>query len=140
MPLPNPNPVIIPPTPEQDFTDLWLYNIIIHAPSVDSGLIRIETLPYNADNQHIASGNYMVPIVTDQLWNAVNEVPEVEAAMNAIFAAIEPLRAWIDAQQTPVEEIVAPDDAYIEEPEQAPLDEQPSIVVEDSPIEAEVVE
>jgi hypothetical protein len=36
-------------------------------------------------------------------------------------------------------EIVAPDDAYIEEPE-TPLDEQPSIVVEDSPIEAEVVE
>jgi hypothetical protein len=31
-------------------------------------------------------------------------------------------------------------DEYVEEPEQAPLDEQPSIVVEDSPIEAEVVE
>jgi hypothetical protein len=29
---------------------------------------------------------------------------------------------------------------YVEEPEQAPPDEQPSIVVEDSPIEAEVVE
>ena len=104
MTITNPTPIIIPPTPEQEFTDLWLYNIIIHAPSVDSGLIRIETLPYNADNQHIASGDYMVPIVTDQLWNAVNEVPEVAAAMNAIFAAIEPLRAWIDAQQAPVEE------------------------------------
>lgn len=117
MPLPNPNPVIIPPTPEQDFADLWLYNIIIHAPSIDSGLIRIETLPYNGDTQEIASGQYMVPITTDQLWKAVNEVPEVETAMNAIFAAIEPLRNWIDAQhQEPViEEGTITDNVYIED-------------------------
>jgi hypothetical protein len=103
MPLPNPNPVVIPPTPEQDFTDLWLYNIIIHAPSIDSGLIRIETLPYNGDTQEIAGGQYMVPITTDQLWNAVNEVPEVAAAMNAIFAAVEPLRKWIEERNKPIE-------------------------------------
>jgi hypothetical protein len=34
------------------------------------------------------------------LWKAVSEVPEVTAAMNAIFAAIEPLRAWCELQNT----------------------------------------
>ena len=32
-------------------------------------------------------------------WDAVNEVPEVGAAMNAIVAAVAPLRTWIEEQQ-----------------------------------------
>ena len=100
MPIPNPNPVITPSIPSQDFEDLWLYNILIHSPSVSSGLISIETLPYNSEAQQIGPSQYMVPIRTDQLWKAVSEVPEVTAAMNAIFAAIEPLRAWCELQNT----------------------------------------
>jgi hypothetical protein len=103
MPIPNPNPVITPPIPAQDFEDLWLYNISIHSPSVSSGLISVETLPYNSEAQQIGPSKYMVPIYTDQLWKAVSEVPEVAAAMNAIFAAIEPLRAWCELQNTPSE-------------------------------------
>jgi hypothetical protein len=40
-----------------------------------------------------------VPLHTDKLWQAVAEVPEVAAAMEAIFAAVGPLAAWIAAQQ-----------------------------------------
>jgi hypothetical protein len=36
----------------------------------------------------------MVSIQTDDLWKAVNEVPEVAQAMGAIFNAVEALRAW----------------------------------------------
>lgn len=100
MPIPNPNPLVIPPTPEQDYPDLWLYNIGVHAPSTTTGRICIETLPYNSTTQEIGAGQYMVPIQTDQLWKAVAEVPEVAAAMSAIFAAIEPLREWITQQST----------------------------------------
>lgn len=100
MPISNPNPLVIPSTLEQSFSDLWLYNIIIHAPSATSGRVCIETLPYNGDTQEIGSGQYMVPIQTDQLWKAADEVPEVAAAMAAIFAAVEPLRAWIDTNNT----------------------------------------
>jgi hypothetical protein len=100
MPIPNPNPVITPPIPSQDFEDLWLYNILIHSPSVSSGLICVETLPYDSKAQQIGPSQYMVPIRTDQLWKAVSEVPEVAVAMNAIFAAIEPLRAWCELQNT----------------------------------------
>lgn len=99
MPLPNPNPVEIPATEAKSYPDLWLYNIAVHAPTIDSGFVRIETLPCNVAEGTIANGDHMVPIQTDQLWAAVNEVPEVQAAMGAILAAVEPLRAWIAAQE-----------------------------------------
>lgn len=99
MPLPHPNPVEIPATEAKSYPELWLYNIAVHAPTVDSGVIRIETLPCNVATGEIASGDFMVPIQTSDLWAAVNEVPEVQAAMEAIFAAVEPLRAWIASQE-----------------------------------------
>lgn len=99
MPLPNPNPVVIPATEAKSYPDLWLYNIAVHAPTIDSGMIHIQTLPCNVSEGSIANGEFMVPIQTDQLWAAVNEVPEVATAMDAIFAAVEPLRAWIASQE-----------------------------------------
>lgn len=99
MPLPHPNPVEIPATEAKSYPDLWLYNIAVHAPTIASGNIRIETLPCNVEEGTIANGNHMVPIQTDNLWHAVEEVPEVEAAMHAIFSAVEPLRAWIAAHE-----------------------------------------
>lgn len=103
MALSNPNPITIPSTSQQDFSDLWIYNINIHAPSVDSGRINIETLPYNAALQEIGPANYVENIHTDQLWAAVNEVPEVAVAMGAIFNAIGPLRMWIESKNIPQE-------------------------------------
>lgn len=125
MPINNPNPVTIPPTPEVVYPHIWLYNIIIHAPTVNSGRITIETLPYNADTQSIGSGDYVQKIETTEMWRAVSEVPEVQVAMNAIFAAIEPLKNWIDAQNQPP---VVPD-VVVEEPDV--VVEEPDIVVEE---------
>ena len=99
MTLINPTPVVVDPTPSKEFPHLWLYNIRVHAPSVTTGSITIETLPYNSETQEIGSGSNMVSIQTNDLWNAVNEVPEVAQAMGAIFLAIEPLRAWIEAKK-----------------------------------------
>ena len=115
MPLQNPNPIIIPTTAEKSFPHLWLYNINIHAPSINTGRISIETLPYNSDNLEIGAGDMMIPISTDQLWEAVNEVPEVAQAMAAIFAAVEPLRDWTN--KTGIYSIAPPID-----PAPAPLD------------------
>jgi hypothetical protein len=101
MPIVNPNPVIVPPTPEVVYPYIWLYNIMIHAPTIDTGRITIETLPYNADTQSIGSGDYIQTIQTDLLWQAVAEVPEVAAAMQAIIDAVEPLNNWIISQNQP---------------------------------------
>ena len=103
MPIANPNPVTVPSTPEVVYPYIWLYNIIVHAPSTTTGRITIETLPYNGDSQAIGSGEYIQTIQTDQLWKAVAEVPEVAQAMQAIIDAVVPLKNWIDLQnQLPV--------------------------------------
>jgi len=98
MTLSNPTPVTTEPVASKDFPHLWLYNIRVHAPSVTTGSITIETLPYNSETQEIGSGSNMVSIQTDDLWKAVNEVSEVAQAMGAIFNAVEVLRTW-SAQQ-----------------------------------------
>jgi hypothetical protein len=98
MTLTNPNPVVIPPTPQQEFPHLWISDIVVHAPAVDKGFIHIETKPYNQDTKAIGDDSYRTAIRTDDLWRAVNEVPEVAQAMGAIFLAVEPLRAWLANQ------------------------------------------
>lgn len=98
MTLINPTIITTEPIPAKEFPHLWLYNILVHAPSVTTGSITIETLPYNSETQEIGSGSNMVSIQTDDLWKAVNEVPEVAQAMGAIFNAVEVLREW-SAQQ-----------------------------------------
>ena len=103
MPIPNPNPLVIPPTEAKSYPDLWIYGISVHAPAIATGSIRIETLPANMATGEIASGDYMQPLQTDKLWQAAAEVPEVAAAMGAIIAAVGPLAAWIKAQETPSE-------------------------------------
>jgi hypothetical protein len=116
MPIVNPNPVVVPPTPEVVYPYIWLYNIMIHAPAIDTGRITIETLPYNADSQAIGGGDYIQTIQTDQLWKAVAEVPEVAAAMQAIIDAVEPLNNWINLQNQPpvVPEVI--EEPIVEEP------------------------
>jgi hypothetical protein len=120
MPLENPNPIVVPQTPEKAFPHLWIYNIIIHAPSTTTGHITIETLPYNGDEQIIGEGRFVETIHTSDLWEAVNEVPEVAAAMQAIIDAVIPLKNWIDAQNQPpvIPDVVNPDvvNPDVEEP------------------------
>jgi len=109
MALPNPNPTTTPPVEEKTFPDLWLSNISIKAPSLAAGAITIDTIPYNEEEQELGSGQDMVAITTDELWLAVQEVPEVAQAMGAIFAAIDPLRTWVDARAVALAEELAED-------------------------------
>lgn len=99
----HPNPLEIPAVPARVFPHVWLYSVIASVPSMDSGSIRIETLPCNMETGEIAPGDYMAPLATDRLWDAVAQVPEVAAAMSAILAAVGPLHAWIESQSSPTE-------------------------------------
>lgn len=108
MPIPNPTPLIIPPTPGEEYDSLWLHNIMINAPTINSGKIGIETLPYDPTNQKLADISFLTSITTDNLWGAVNEVPEVASAMNAIFMAVDPLIKWIESNQSNESQINVP--------------------------------
>lgn len=97
MILNNEQTIVIPATSEKQFPHLWLKNIHIDARSTNQGHIMIGAAPYNSSTQEIGDGIVKNIFVKD-LWKAVQEVPEVAAAMNAILAAIGPLENWNQSQ------------------------------------------
>lgn len=99
MALPNTTTITKPAIAEKTFPHLWLSSVIVSAPSLTAGKVNIETLPFNGDTGEIGSGADMIAIKTDELWDAVGEVPEVAAAMGAILAAVGPLRDWVAARE-----------------------------------------
>jgi hypothetical protein len=90
--------ITIPASDAKQFPHLWLKNINISSNSADKGLIMISTAPYNSQTKEIGNGTAK-NIMVRNLWKAVEEVPEVAAAMNAILAAVEPLDAWNKLQK-----------------------------------------
>ena len=109
MTITNPTPIVIPPTPQQEFPHLWISDIVVHAPTVDKGFIHIETKPYNQETKAIGADDFRSIIRTDDLWAAVHEVPEVAQAMFAIFAAVDPLRAWLESKKPVVQPVTEPE-------------------------------
>jgi hypothetical protein len=63
--------------------------------------VQIQLLPFDPTVPKIGPGELLENIETDRLWDAVAEVPEVAAAMQSVLDAVEPLRAWIAAQNAP---------------------------------------
>ena len=130
------SPIVIPAIPEKTFSEQWVYNLNVHAPTASTGFVNIELLPYNRDTQEIGAGSLMQPVRTDKLWQAINEVPEVAVAFQAVIDCVEPLRAWIEALNNPV---VVPEPEPVVEPEpviepEPVVEPQPEPVIEPEPV------
>lgn len=97
--IPNPTPVITDPVPSKTYDELWIYSLTAISPTVDSGRISIELLPYNRTLNELGPSDAKVAISTDRFFQALQEVPELAAAFNAVIAAVPATRAWIEAQQ-----------------------------------------
>ena len=101
MPINNTTPVIVPAvsaTPELEYDQLWLTNIVIEARDQTVGQISIQAVPYSTTSGTFADTNEVLLIQTDELWTAVAEVSSVGIAMDAIFTATADLRTWIAAR------------------------------------------
>jgi len=98
MPIIPDQPIVVPPVPGETYTEQWIYNLVVHSPAINSGRVQIQLLPFDPTVPKIGPGELLENIETDRLWDAVAEVPEVAAAMQAVLAAVGPLRAWIAAQ------------------------------------------
>jgi hypothetical protein len=133
MAIPAQNPTTVPAVSAKSFPDLWLYNINIYAPAVNSGRIYIEALPYNPDVQEIGPATGLEVITTNALFEVTYDVPEVGIAYQAIIDAIVPLREWIAARNNPVIPgiiITEPDPVVIPtEPEPEPV-----VITEPDPV------
>ena len=98
MPINNTTPVIVPAvsaSPELEYDQLWLTNIVIEARDQTVGQISIQAVPYSSLSGTFADTNEVLLIQTDELWTAVAEVSSVGIAMDAIFTATTDLRTWI---------------------------------------------
>jgi hypothetical protein len=98
MPIIPDQPIVVPAIPAETYTEQWIYNLVVHSPAINSGRVQIQLLPFDPAVPKIGPGELLENIETDRLWDAVAEVPEVAAAMQAVLAAVGPLRAWIAAQ------------------------------------------
>lgn len=104
MPITPDQPIVVPAVPAETYTEQWIYNLVVHSPAINSGRVQIQLLPFDPLAPKIGPGDLLENIETDRLWDAVANVPEVAAAMQAVLDAIGPLKAWIAAQNAPVPE------------------------------------
>lgn len=96
--LDNPNPITSEPIPAKVFDKLHVYSLSAIQPTADSGSIVVELLPATADGE-LATGD-KVQRISCPLYPALNEVPELAAAFNAVLAAIPATQAWLANQNT----------------------------------------
>lgn len=133
-------PIVVPAVSEKIFSEQWVYNLVVHAPTATSGNVRIELLPYDPVSKEIGPGTLNQPVYTDKLWEAVNAVPEVAVAFQAVIDCVGPLRTWIDAQNAPVvtPPVVVPEPEVVEPTVEEPVVEEPT--AEEPVVEEPVVE
>jgi hypothetical protein len=120
MPIIPDQPIVVPPVPGETYTEQWIYNLVVHSPAINSGRVQIQLLPFDPTVPKIGPGELLENIETDRLWDAVAEVPEVAAAMQAVLDAVGPLRAWIAAQSVAPEPEAEPESESEPEPEPEP--------------------
>ncbi len=95
--LENPSPINTDPVPSKIFDKLHLYTLSAIQPTQDSGSITVELLPATS-NGELANGSF-VQKLSCPLYPAIDEVPELRAAFEAVIAAIPATQAWLTAQE-----------------------------------------
>ena len=95
MNIPSPNPIVFPAAPEKTFPHLWIKRLLLESPAVDEGKMEARFAPYNSDTREIGPSAFDTQFTTEDLWDAINEVPEVAAAYAAILNSVAPMIAWL---------------------------------------------
>lgn len=100
MPIELDEVVVSPPVVEKTYPYLWIYNLIIHAPSPAGARVTLEYYPMAADGELYVQGGVR-KIETNDFFTALQEVPEVATAYQAVMASVLPLKAWVSRPVEP---------------------------------------
>lgn len=96
MPLSLDETVVTQPVESKEYPFVWIYNLIIHAPSpTGSARLLIEYYPMAADGDLYVAGGIR-KIETSNFFECAQQVPEVAAAYTAVLASIAPAKTWIE--------------------------------------------
>lgn len=101
----NDAPVTAPASAEKTFPNLWVANIIIHAPSADVATVTIKTKPFNAATGEIK--DEYLPSISADLWELASpeteggppRVPAAAIAMGAVLDAVKPIKEYLAAKE-----------------------------------------
>jgi hypothetical protein len=97
--LTNPTPIVTEPVPSKVYDKLHVYSLSAIRPDTQgSGSITVELLPCTEAGE-LANGS-LVQRISVPLYPAINEVPELAYAFQAVLAAIPATQAWLESQQT----------------------------------------
>lgn len=99
MAIPLPEPVVVPSTSEKTFPDAWVRELNVTAQDATSGSATFVIYPFNAQTGEVHMERQAPEILSIPLWQGCAEIPEVAAAMAAVLAAVEPIRAWKAAKE-----------------------------------------
>jgi hypothetical protein len=96
MKIPNPSPVIIPPTQEESYPDLWIRQIFAYAPNLEGHTqLRIDVLPYNYEEKKLLGDEFMETLSLD-LWEALQNIPEVQNIFFQIIQSLPVIRDYVN--------------------------------------------
>lgn len=99
--IPNPTPIETPAVPAKVYDRLHVYSLSAIQPDQNSGSLTVELLPATSDGE-LADGS-LVQRISCPLYPAINEVPELADAFNAVLAAIPATQAYLAQQEVPNE-------------------------------------
>jgi hypothetical protein len=99
MAIPNKNPLTVPASEEKQFNSLWISELRIYAPTTTTGGVSLTLTPFNEKTGEIAPPEMIETIVISDLWALIAEVPEVAAAMGAVFAAVPAIQDYNEPQE-----------------------------------------
>lgn len=95
----NPTPITTEPVPAKTFDKLHLHSLVAIHPHVGEGTITIGLLPATSDG-HLAEDD-KIQRISCPLYPALNEVPALASAFEAVLAAIPETQEWIKSKASP---------------------------------------
>lgn len=99
--IPDGEEVITDPVPEKIHDKRWFLEFLLRSTSLrSSGYVAFTYCPWTGNPQddplvQVNGVSNIRRVETSELWQAMQEVPEVAAAIEALKAAVVPLENWL---------------------------------------------
>lgn len=90
--------------PSKTYDSVFVQRLTVIATGPQTGSVFVELRPYNSATGEIAPEELTKKMETGELSLALEEVPEMLAAYNAVLTAVPPMQVWSEARQTILEE------------------------------------
>jgi len=95
----NPTPIEIPAAESKTYDKLHIFSLNARQPSATTGSIFVDLLPATSSGE--LADERLMQRISVTLHPALEQVPELQAAFDAVIAAIPAVLAWQASQVQP---------------------------------------